>query len=759
MACELSVAIKVSSKGQDFQWNHLRNSWQATFGGTISEPELLGEEWTFTWTEVDCEAVLEHAENGSLDQEIISEGGSELIQIIENQDCLYEAIPDIDLVPKAPRRDVEIKELQEKAQDVDILLMTVTDIERRALLSKMDPWPGEEAILVGSISYNTYRFGQFGRYRVAQVESAMSSEGRDGARATLQAAITELNPKAILLLGIAFGINPKKQHLGDVIVAESVYNYSLEKKGDSQSILRGGETHCGPILSERFRMRRDDWKLDRIKGRPVKVHQGLLLSGPKLINNREFRDQLVAEFANREILGGEMEGAGAYEAAEREKVEIILVKGICDWADGSKNDRAQPFAAHSAVSLAHHILSKPDVISRLQATDISYPPTSPQKTLSKLNKSRYKPIINALTRGSLVPFLGPGINPEFYIDLANDFADFVETDLQIQSEEYALSSEELIHRLIGVPCLECHYQLAKRPSDCPIRKRIKGASDCPLYIRQELAVSKIDLRHIAEYYISHNNLLDLYGQLYESLTEIENKDSKNLHEFLANLPYFMLLKGYPKRNIGLPYQLIVTTNYDTMLEQAFEDAKQPFDVVFYVAAGDEKGKFKHQPYKEDVRIIDSPSDYQLPIRLPGDNVAEPHVIILKLFGTCDQDRQTFFVTTEPQLTLLLDNLQLNLPRSLMSVLNQSSILFMGYSPRDTDLDRVLRCLWAKKKIPYQSYLIHQALPGYLDEEIWDPRNVSLIKIPSSLDEFITQLREGVEAKISVLEERKHVKQH
>jgi hypothetical protein len=95
----------------------------------------------------------------------------------------------------------------------------------------------------------------------------------------------------------------------------------------------------------------------------------------------------------------------------------------------------------------------------------------------------------------------------------------------------------------------------------------------------------------------------------------------------------------------------------------------------------------------------------------------------------------------------------------MSVLSQSSILFMGYSPRDTDLDRILRCLWATKKIPYQSYLIHQALPGYLDEEVWEPRNVHLIKIPSSLDDFATQLKEGVEAKIAVLEEGRNGTQH
>lgn len=89
------------------------------------------------------------------------------------------------------------------------------------------------------------------------------------------------------------------------------------------------------------------------------------LSDTPLVDNKEFRDQLLAEFPD--ALGGEMEGAGVYASATRRKVEVILVKAICDWADGHKNDRAQPFAAKAAVSLAHHVLSKPDVLKELGA--------------------------------------------------------------------------------------------------------------------------------------------------------------------------------------------------------------------------------------------------------------------------------------------------------------------------------------------------------------------------------------------------------
>jgi len=64
-----------------------------------------------------------------------------------------------------------------------------------------------------------------------------------------------------------------------------------------------------------------------------------------------------------------MEGIGAYAANQRYGIsEILLVKAICDWADGCKNDRAQPFAAVTAASAVAHVLQKADVLLPLGVT-------------------------------------------------------------------------------------------------------------------------------------------------------------------------------------------------------------------------------------------------------------------------------------------------------------------------------------------------------------------------------------------------------
>jgi hypothetical protein len=60
-----------------------------------------------------------------------------------------------------------------------------------------------------------------------------------------------------------------------------------------------------------------------------------------------------------EAIGGEMEGAGLYVACQDKKVDWILVKGICDWADGEKGqdkESRQKTAASNAAAFVVHTL-------------------------------------------------------------------------------------------------------------------------------------------------------------------------------------------------------------------------------------------------------------------------------------------------------------------------------------------------------------------------------------------------------------------
>ena len=84
------------------------------------------------------------------------------------------------------------------------------------------------------------------------------------------------------------------------------------------------------------------------------------------------------------------------------------------------------------------------------------------------------------------------------------------------------------------------------------------------------------------------------GPLYKQLRELFNHDDypiPTLHRFLAE----PLPGRSRRRGLAAGHQLIVTTNYDTLMERALEEADEPFEVVRYLASGDDRGLFIHEP--------------------------------------------------------------------------------------------------------------------------------------------------------------------
>ncbi|MDI1476441.1 TIR domain-containing protein [Polyangium sp. y55x31] len=364
---EASVVFAVDRSDDDF--TALHELLTEHFGGSIARQVTGAGTVAFDCVGINTPELLRLAENGLLFGLANKAGAKAVREIRSGGEVVFDDIPAVQF--NSPSiKDVSPAKVKTLVSELDLLLVTTTPVERDAVLSAMLPLPKQKSLLEAPLEHATYRVGRFGRYYAAHVESTMGTSGRDGATLTVNDAIRELQPKAVLVLGIAFGVNRKKQRLGDVIVAESVFPYELQRVGETVSVRRGREIPCGSVLSERFRVGSAHWVLERPTGQ-VKVHQGLLLSGEKLIDNSLFRDRLVEEF--RDALGGEMEGAGAYASGSRTKTEVILLKAICDWADGHKNDRAQPFAAKAAVSLAQHVLSKRDVLAALGARDRGLP--------------------------------------------------------------------------------------------------------------------------------------------------------------------------------------------------------------------------------------------------------------------------------------------------------------------------------------------------------------------------------------------------
>jgi len=347
------------------------------------QPELYGGKLkssdgkSVTVSGMDLPRLLNDARAGKLD------GIGPVPDVIEimlaDGQCLFEKLPEVAVASQA-ECDVDDRKLKAVLRSTDVLIVTSAEIERRAVLARLVPLKGEGKVLVGSRKGVTFRCGQFGRYSAAHVHTTQGPDGRHGATLTTAQALVGMKFKACLVIGIAFGFDRKNQRLGDVLIAEQVQPYEHAKvEGDTEVIKsRGASMLCGPVLSERFRSRMNDWYRERSITR-VKLHQGAVLSGAKLVNSKVFRDRLLNQFHDLKPVGGEMEGHATYAAAQIGKVEIILVKGICDWADGDKDDSAQQFAMEMAVDACQHLLSKPDILSELKAKDLGMPPPAPRE--------------------------------------------------------------------------------------------------------------------------------------------------------------------------------------------------------------------------------------------------------------------------------------------------------------------------------------------------------------------------------------------
>lgn len=348
-------------------------------------------------------------------------------------------------------------------------------------------------------------------------------------------------------------------------------------------------------------------------------------------------------------------------------------------------------------------------------------PTNPPNSL------HYNSVINTLKDGQVIPFLGPGINlcdgQPFHQSISDiELANYLAKDLSIA---------DFYEELVGAPCPACLVSYTDLPNDCPVKKAlIEGAAPpCPLANEQALAIAKLNLQCLAQYVKFTSNIENVYTRLH-TLFQGRYYSTNKLHQFFANLPLEMQNRGYP-----MPYQVLVTTNYDDMLERAFKAVNQPFDLVFYVAEGEEeRGRFQYHPYDQSICPI------------PKDTVLNPkHPLILKLYGALNN----FVITEEHHINYLVyREIGQLLPKDLLQALWDHNILFMGYSPNETTLRLIVNRIWGDKALGQESWMIHQSKPGELDKTFWSRRNVALFD--NNLEDYVTELSR----KISALEHKK-----
>ncbi len=299
----------------------------------------------------------------------------------------------------------------------------------------------------------------------------------------------------------------------------------------------------------------------------------------------------------------------------------------------------------------------------------------------------YRAAINAMLEGRLVPFLGAGVN------------------------------------LCGRPARSAYVasQRTFLPSGGELAQCLAERSARSDYLK------KHDLAHVAEYVALTEGSYVLYQELHK-IFDADYPPTK-LHKFLATLHSMLQQKGY-----STPYPLIITTNYDDLVERAFVDAGEKLDVVFYVADGPQKGRFIHRGPDGNEQTIDKPNEY--------DKFAlDQRAVILKIHGAVkraavDPEEDSYVITEDHYIDYLTRTDPSLVPVTLRAAMRRSSFLFLGYALRDWNLRVILHRLFGERKLDTKSWSI-QTPVDQVDEEFWNRRGVECIDM--DLNDYLNGL--------------------
>ena len=273
----------------------------------------------------------------------------ELIEVIQR-----ECKP---LKPLEDQHQVSVKDFA--ATKVKVVIQSCNEAEyaatlkaiKRLLLPMFDKpvrYPNDENF--------TIVVGTFAGQNTAIVQTEQGTKCRDDLT-----AILHFLPNATMVLGVGVCMGIKHK-LGDVLVGEKI---QLE---ENPKVRRGKLQLVGPCNEAKQKMRNifcgiTDWNNfectadvpegSDAKARISKAFSGCILSSPNLLDDPNIKHGLE-NVTQPALIGAEMEGWVLFKYIEKDfpKIKSLIIKGICDYGDGTKKKDWQLTAAEAAVDYA-----------------------------------------------------------------------------------------------------------------------------------------------------------------------------------------------------------------------------------------------------------------------------------------------------------------------------------------------------------------------------------------------------------------------
>jgi len=226
----------------------------------------------------------------------------------------------------------------------------------------------------------------------------------------------------------------------------------------------------------------------------------------------------------------------------------------------------------------------------------------------------------------------------------------------------------------------------------------------------------LDLAKVAQYF----KVLAGDEVLYDRLHDIFNKDYPipSLHRFIAKVPAPML---------------IITTNYDDLIERAFQENNSYYDLVVQTIDPHPRGPLLWYPHgTQEPRLI-KPNKLKIDLNTT--------TVIYKIHGSVDRydsSHDQYLISEDDYMRFLM---QLGRKQILPAIFTESFLkhhfLFLGYSLRDWSV----RALFDLLHVNELNHWAIQYEPSALDKRFWEQRGVAVFD--GTIEEFLDILERSV----------------
>jgi len=277
-----------------------------------------------------------------------------------------------------------------------------------------------------------------------------------------------------------------------------------------------------------------------------------------------------------------------------------------------------------------------------------------------------------------------------------------------------------LNRGLVIPFLGAGASLSIKPADSTKTDYLPSGAELATQLAEKADFPKnetIDLAKVAQYY----SLIGGRSPLYRDLHSIFDHDYPitPLHSYLASIDKPML---------------IVTTNFDDLMERALIEQNRKFDVVIHTCDPDNMGdKLLWIEHGQEKPVEVQPNKLYIDL----DTVT----VVYKMHGGINRqapDRDQYVITEDDYIDFLTRMTKNKaIPAIFAEAFQLRHFLFLGYSLRDWNLRVVLNRIQASRRSSDITSWSIQFKPSIMECNFWQNRGVKVFDM--ALDDFVQSI--------------------